>query len=57
MKEMKQNEINQNECRCEKASCGCAPAAAERCTCGAACGCVRACRCGDGCACAAATQA
>ncbi len=42
---------NQNECRCEKAPCGCAAVGVERCTCGERCACKRACRCSGGCGC------
>ena len=42
---------NQNECRCEKVSCGCAAVGVERCTCGERCACKRACRCSGGCGC------
>jgi len=41
----------QNECRCEKTSCGCAKATAERCSCGERCQCKSTCRCGGGCDC------
>jgi hypothetical protein len=41
----------QNECRCEKTSCGCANVKAERCQCGERCACKSACRCIGGCAC------
>ena len=44
------NEI-QKQCRCEKASCGCAKGTNERCTCGDRCPCKSACQCGAGCAC------
>jgi hypothetical protein len=43
---------SQNDCRCEKKSCGCV--AAEPCRCGPGCSCVKRCECGGGCACAAA---
>jgi hypothetical protein len=43
---------NQNECRCEKKSCGCA--APTACTCGPNCTCKKACNCGGNCSCAAA---
>ena len=46
---MEKNE--QNECRCNKASCGCPAVAAQRCTCGSECKCAAACRCEGSCAC------
>ncbi len=44
---------NENECKCERTTCGCATTTAERCSCGEQCRCQRTCRCGDGCACGA----
>jgi len=44
------NEI-QNQCRCERASCGCANETRGRCICGAQCACKPTCRCGASCAC------
>lgn len=41
----------QNECRCEKSSCGCANTKAERCACGERCSCKTTCRCATGRAC------
>jgi len=46
----------QNECRCEKTSCGCATVKVDRCVCGERCACKSACRCTGGCACEAAAR-
>lgn len=46
----------QKQCRCEKASCGCAKATTERCVCGHRCACKSSCQCGAGCACNATKQ-
>jgi hypothetical protein len=43
---------SKNECRCEKAACGCATGVAQSCTCGNSCKCTRTCACGGGCGCA-----
>jgi len=44
------NQPNQNECPCQKTSCGCAGAKVARCACGESCQC-QPCRCGS-CGCA-----
>jgi len=44
---------NQNECRCQTTSCGCA-ATPARCTCGDDCACSGTCTCAKGCGCSTA---
>jgi len=45
------NQTQENECRCEETSCGCAAVPEAPCTCGSACSCASVCGCDTDCGC------